>query len=227
MVSEQLRLFKDALLRKHEEQESKLAQIFDLMLERSQAGGVGASFKDMRDEEAWLAFKPAREPAPAEVPREVQGLERIGQELGRLQQHVALQLALISREVVRERAARAKDPVACLCACAPRTAAILDGRGHRAARPLPLEEQSSLGRVEPRISDARVGDGEEHARSGDFPAAGGHGRTEAADRRDGSGGSSAAGLPQSEHAWQKGLSSRERACTTPYQHLSRLFGPAE
>merc|ERR1719468_83900 len=197
-VAGQMRQFKNDLLRRHSEQEAKLNKIFEMMLERSNGGGR----LDPQNEEAWSAFRPSPVDAPAEVLRDAVGLEHIGQELARLQQQINLELALLSREVIRERAARAGETVGTSpFALPPRPAAISD------ARPRP---QVATSVATPQLEDSPV-----------------YTVTSAANEVP-----SVIPVQSQEVApqevklasWQKGLTAREKACMTPQEHLRATLG---
>lgn len=203
VVLEHLRLFKETLLRKHEEQELKLGKIFDLLLERAGGDGTGAPVEDM-----WLDVKPLPpEAAPPEAPRETHGLERIGWELVRLQQHVSRELALISREVVLERAARASDPAHARAAAPPRPPAASEARAPPKRRTR-AEAAPAPAMPAPDQEASPQQDRTQSARRGSAEPTDGHG-----------GSDSAANSPRGVASWQKGLSEREQACKTPLEHL--------
>jgi len=212
-VLEQLRTFRDALLRQHEEQEAKLAMIFDSVLEHRHPDRDRAL---ARAEERQLATR-----AAPEALKEPHGLERVGRELARLQQHVSRELALISKEVVLERAARAKDPHSGRTLLTRPVVAAAPARHNAplpARPPPPARDEEAFQAIEPEAPMREEEDEVRRVRSKEQPSSeGAHsGAVEDAPPRSEA---PPENSPKGMASWQKGLSARERACKTPLEHL--------
>uniref|UniRef100_A0A7S4T178 Uncharacterized protein n=1 Tax=Alexandrium monilatum TaxID=311494 RepID=A0A7S4T178_9DINO len=208
LVTEQLRLFKESLLQKHEEHELKLEKLFDSLLERRHSAREGAV---ARLEESELNARVA--------PQEPRGLERIGKELARLQQHVSKELSLISREVVLERAARARDPHKGR-ASVPRPAAAGEYRNNSPQIGRLTPERSGVEREDPPRQQGPVREEvmpTSHSRERTTSKESAHGGCDADEA--GRKGEAEENSPKGLASWQKGLTARERACMTPLEHL--------
>jgi len=99
-VYEQLRDFKSEFLRRYELQELEISKAFNTLLEPD----IGAGSPTPAEQGCYLA---TRSEALVPPPPNLSRLEHIGKELERLRHVMGRELALLSRDVVRERASRA------------------------------------------------------------------------------------------------------------------------